>query len=53
MEGFDKIKKYGGMAFMVIMAIMAIMAWPYMATDMAKLGVYLKVWENVDHLSRN
>ena len=38
---------------MVIMAIMAIMAWPHMATDMAKLGVYLKVWENVDHLSRN
>ena len=29
------------------------MAWPYMATDTIKLGVYLKIWKIVDHRSRN
>ena len=45
-----------GQAIMAIMAIMTIKAVPpygYMAINVAKLGVYLKVWENVDHLSRN
>ena len=43
-----------GHAIMAIMAIMTIKAVPpygYMAINMAKLGVYLKVWKNVDHLS--
>ena len=40
------------MVIMATMVIIAIMAWPYMTTDTDNLGVYLKEWENVDHLSR-
>ena len=45
-----------GQAIMAIMAFVAIIAVPpngYMAINMGKLGVYLKAWKNVDHLSRN
>ena len=38
------------MAIMAIVAIMAVLPYGYMAINMDKLGVYLKVWKNVDHL---
>ena len=39
------------MAIMAIMTIKAVPPYGYMAINVAKLGFYLKVWENVDHLS--
>ena len=39
-----------GHAIMAIEAIMAVPPYGYMAINMDKLGVYLKVWKNVDHL---